>query len=126
MADTRKGVTVIRTLLDFAGLALAAGTGSLVSCGIYMCEDDAFNAGVLADPETEADQAGWLWRTIGQGVHTASVNDSTQERRWKEDLRGMRKYPGDDYTLCLVLQVEAGGFSTINFDGSVRTLYKMS
>ncbi len=119
-------MTVVRTLLDFGAVPVTLGVGSLVSMGIYMCEDDAFNAGVLADPETEADQAGWLWRTIGQSVFAQNFNTFDQQLRIKEDLRGMRKYPGDDYTLCLVLQVEAGGASAINFDGSVRTLYKMS
>jgi len=119
-------MTVVRTLVDFGALAVTPGTGSVVSMGIYMCEDDAFLAGVLADPETEADQAGWMWRNSFQSVFIDGVTNPQGLFRFKEDLRGMRKYPGDDYTLCLVLQVEAGGASTINFDGMVRTLYKMS
>ena len=122
-ADERKGVTLTRTLIDLTVVTVAAGTGGVMSMGIYLVEDDAAAAGAFAEPEVQTDEVSWLWRLMRRPLFTSDPNDYSQAARLVYDIRGQRKYPGIDYTLWLVITT---GTSTTshNVDGGIRCLYK--
>ena len=122
--DEIKGLTAIRMIVRLAVKAVTIGTSGKVSFGVYLIENDALSASVLAEPQDSVDDAGWMWRLAHQDWGAASsVFDASQWFRVHEDLHAMRKYPGEDYTLVLVVgNHDATG--SINVDGMVRTLYK--
>ena len=113
-------MTVVRILIDLQLFNLTAGTGGILGMGIYMGELDAIAAGAAPDPLTADDHPGWMWRSQ-KSVVTSTVNDSSQSTLVKADLRGKRKYSGEDMDLTLVLQRDAPAV-TINIDGLIRVL----
>jgi len=60
--DERKGMTVVRTLVDFDVIPSAAGAAGNLSGGIVLVDGDAFAAAAMPDPDEAQDQPGWLWR----------------------------------------------------------------
>ncbi len=123
-SDEKKGLTLVRTIIEMSYIAVTAGTGSSVHAGIYLVEDDALSAGAFAEPGDSGDDAGWVWRLMNKPVYTSVSNDSSQQTLIKADIRAMRKYPGEDYSMAMIIEVPAGGNSTINTNGMVRMLFK--
>ena len=93
-----------------------------MSAGIYVAEVDAIAAAAAADPETDTDMPGWVWRVSGIGVFTSVANDSSQRTYWKYDLKARRRLPGESFRLMLVLS-NANLATVVNVDGIVRTLW---
>ena len=122
--DEIKGLTATRMIIDLTAVALTAGSGSLLAGGVYIIENDALSATVFAEPQDSIDDAGWMWRVARRPVFTSVVNDSSQVTRLVYDIRSQRKYPGEDYTLVMVLVNLSGGATSMNIDGIVRTLLK--
>ena len=122
--DELKGLTVTRTIIRLAVGGQTINTSGLFHLGIYLAENDA--AAALAFPEVQdtLDDAGWLIRLPFQKWGTGgNTNDFQNFLQVREDIRAMRKYPGEDYTnIILLTNTSASG--TINVDGVVRTLYK--
>ncbi len=122
--DELKGLTAVRVIIRLSVQAAVASTSGLVSMGIYVVEGDALSAGALAEPQDSVDDAGWMFRLARQIWSSgADSQDASQFMRIREDIRSMRKYPGEDYQLTLtVVNHEAAG--SMNMDGIVRTLFK--
>ena len=74
--DERKGMTLLRTLIDITMIAITAGTGSVVGAGIYMISREALTALALFEPDQADDDAGWVWRVIRASVFTSVQNDT--------------------------------------------------
>ena len=124
VADERKGMTLVRTIISLDLVAITAGTGTLVSMGIVMMPLEAVLAGAFPDPNISSDNPGWIWRWH-RGVFTSVVNDRSQVVHVAHDTPAMRKFPTQDYQVRFILNTAAGA-STINTDGLIRTLYKKS
>ena len=117
----RKGMTVVRILIDLSANLTIAGTGANVGMGITLVESDAAAVVQFPDPSVEGDQPGWLWR-VQRPVFTASPNDPSQSTRFVHDIKARRRLPGEDYLLMLVVDSSAGN-AIINVDGIIRTLW---
>ena len=113
-------MTLVRTILDLTFAMTAAGAGGNIVVGIAMVERDAAAAGAFPDPITMGDQPGWLFRTQ-VSVFSSSTNDRSQAVPLFRDLKGRRKFPGEDQTLNLIF--DPGTLtSAVNVDGLVRLL----
>ena len=120
-SDIRKGMTLVRTILDLAFIAISAGTGSVVGAGIYLATLEAFAAGALAEPEDPTDEMAWVWRHPRISVFTSAQNDSSQVVHIREDLKGRRRVPDADYSM--VWRHNVNGTTSVNIDGLVRQLW---
>ena len=65
--SVKKGLTVVRILMDLMIMPQGTGTGGTLSAGIAMMHGDAKSAGANADPAEEDEAAGYLWRWAGHG-----------------------------------------------------------
>ncbi len=61
LQDERKGMTLVRTILELDFLAITAGTGSLVSAGICMWPIEASSAGAFPDADQADYNPAWVW-----------------------------------------------------------------
>ena len=117
----KKGMTLVRMILELNLSAAGTGTGALLHAGIFLLHGDAKTAGVYADPEDQAEQAGYLWRWTGT-CFTSAVNDRSQQTQIKADLKSRRKYPSEDHELVLYMKATSSSI-TVNVDGLIRTLW---
>ena len=118
--DLRKGLTLVRLIVKLTLMAITAGTGTALSLGFYVAEDDAVSAAAVADPEDGGENPGWIHRAIQIPVFTSTVNDYSQARHIDIDTTAKRRYM-DDTNLIMVITLNAGA-SSINVDGHVRQL----
>ena len=126
-ADEVKGLTAVRIIMRLSVQAVTASTSGLVSMGIYLVEGDAAAAAVFAEPQDTSDDAGWMYRNARQlwARDNGAVSTNGNGVIWfREDLHAMRKYPGEDYTLRLIVNNHNAAGAVINVDGMVRTLFK--
>ena len=102
--DEKKGMTVIRMLIDLQFFALSVNTKALLSGGIYIVESDALAVLALSDPSHADEQPGWTWRWS-----TVLSSDSTSISRQHvtADVHSMRKFPGEDTDLISVWELGA-------------------
>ena len=117
----KKGLTLVRTIIDLYCVATGTGTGALVHAGIFMAHGDAVAASALADPLTDSEQAGYIWRWQGN-VFTSVVNDSSQMTHLVYDLKSKRKFPSEDHELVFMMQASVSAIS-VNCDGLIRQLW---
>ena len=120
-ADEKKGMTVVRMLMDLSYRMSAVGTAIILDEGIAMVHNDAFVAGALPDPNDTDEQAGWLWRKRTR-VQSEAITVSRQGTVL--DLRSKRKFPSEDHVLLYISNTDSGG--GINVDGMIRGLYLKS
>ena len=122
VADERKGMTLVRTIIDLTCLLSAVGTGGLVHMGIFELQSDA--AGALALPDVnDSDEAGWIWRVGPRVISATNLNDVSMNSRFIADLRGQRKLTSEDHGLHFIFN--AGTLtSDVNTDGLIRLLFK--
>ena len=106
--------------MDLILTPIETGTGALVGIGTVLMSDEAVAVGAFPEPEVGTDQAGWLWRTV-KSVHTSVANDRSQVTPVIADLRGRRKWPGEDFALILIV-TNFSGVINVNIDGMIRTL----
>ena len=123
-SSEKKGATIVRTLVDLWVMPTATGTGGTGGMGLAMINSEAAAASAFPDMDSPDDQIGFLWRTFFP-FFTSDANDFAQAVRFKEDLRGMRKYPAEDFELTLIMD-NATGTTAFNVDGQVRFLVKKS
>ena len=121
LPEFKKGVTLVRLILELVCVAITAGAGSRLHAGITIVTQDAFAALAIPEPGDSGDEVSWLWRQIGKPVFTSVVNDSSQSVTVSRDLKSKRRYPGEDYNLTLVM--DAVGASSVNVDGLIRLYY---
>ena len=122
--DEKKGMTLVRTIVDLELAAQATGTGGKLSMGIVMVSDDSLAAGAVPDPEDNIDKPGWLWKSL-RSFFTSTINDHAQATVVQHDLRGMRKFPASGADLVLIMTNFAGTV-TVNVDGLIRMLWMKS
>ena len=120
-AVEKKGLTVVRQIVDLTVSALTAGTGGRFFSAMMVMESDAFAAGAAPDLEVQGEDPGFLWRRVDT-VFTDVLNVRANSTLIRLDNRGMRKLPGEDVVLVLVLRQLASGIS-MNVDGLIRTLW---
>ena len=122
-ADEKKGLTLVRTIVKVDVVQTVIGAGGAIAYGIVMVELDANVAGVVPDPGTVGEEAGWLWKALRVPAFTTDLNDYSQRTVINLDIKAMRKYSGEDMNMLLILQVVEGA-NAMNFDGYTRTLFK--
>ena len=119
--DIRKGLTVVRLIIDVTAVLATAGPGGRLSLGIFVGETEAIAASAVPNPSDVGEDPGWLWRTVGQGVFSSLANDMAQVRRFNIDLKARRRYRGEDTNLTLVMDFSTSNES-VNVDGVIRQL----
>ena len=122
------GLTITRTIIDlgFSSTTVAGAWGTQrLSMGICLVSSEAFSAGVVPDPETEADLpvGGWLWRStklIAQNGAGAPVVFPLFI-----DLRSQRKVAAGE--LCFITSNVAGDGTSFSMRtaGLIRTLVRL-
>ena len=121
--DEKKGMTLVRTIIDLTCLLSAAGTGGVISMGLYLIQADALAALALPDVDISSEK-GWIWRTT-RVISSTNVNDISMNSRFIYDLKGNRKLPSEDHDIIFVM--DAGTLSAdVNTDGLIRLLFKKS
>ena len=120
--DLKKGLTLVRTIIDLTVAQTVAGTGANMAMGIYLAGTDAISALVFADPASSGEQPGWVWRKNVSSV-TSLANDASQFVHVFADLKAKRRFPGEDYDMVLVLDGLGSAGSPINIDGMIRQLW---
>ena len=120
----KKGCTLIRTLLDLWVMPTTTGTGGTAGMGLAILHEEGIAASAVPDTDVSDDRGAWLWKVFFP-FFTSDLNDQAQAVRFKEDLRGMRKYPTEDHDLVLIMD-NATGATSFNVDGLVRILCKMA
>ena len=123
MADEVKGATLVRSIIDITMGAVSAGTGTPCAIAMYMIDNEALAAGALADLFQDDDDPGYIWKINQIPVFTNDTNSGQAAVRYQRDIRAMRKFPGEDYSIVMVFET-SGGASNVNFDGFVRMLFK--
>ncbi len=121
-------MTLLRTIIgiDCARTVHDSGEGSeRVSIGIGLTSQEAFAAGVVADPETNTDfpVRGWVWRANYRVFGFAADQPTIFTRRIDKDVRAMRKLEnGEMYLVCSNAALE-GVSGTVRLTGLVRQLW---
>jgi len=118
----KKGITLVRTIIDINVQAGTTGANLELFLGISLISEDSFVAASLPDPLDDDEQAGWLYRKT-VGLAASVLFDHSQTVQVVADIHAMRKYPGEDFLLCLTLERDAAAGS-LNVFGQVRLLYK--
>ena len=120
VADERKGMTLLRTLIDLTSVVISAGSGGLISMGLYMVHTEA--AGAVAFPDAnEQDDQGWIWRSGPRVISATNINDISANNRWIFDLKGKRRFPSEDHGIYLLIDASTLAQS-VNTDGLIRML----
>jgi len=119
--DEKKGMTVVRVIVDLVAQLSAVGTGGLVSMGIAMVAKEAGVAGAFPEVTDQEMEASWMWKRPNLTVSATNLNDQSTFTRFAYDTRVMRKFRFQDNELRLIL--ESGVLtSTVNVNGIVRML----
>ena len=116
----KKGLTVVRTIIDLTVQPQGTGTGGTLSAGIAMYHGDAVAAGATPDPEDPNEQGGYLWRWAGS-AYVSVLNDRSQATKLVYDIKAKRKFPSEDHELIFIFNQDVGAF-THNVDGLIRVL----
>ena len=116
----KKGMTIVRLLIQLSAVLIAAGTGGQLFMGLVMVTTDAIAAAVLPDVDVATEKVGWLWRAQ-RIVSTTAPNDSSQFGIFEVDIRSRRKFAGEDMDLELVVNLPASS-GNMNVDGWIRML----
>ena len=122
------GMTLTRCLvsLDVVSNAVTGTDGIMhVDWGIATASQEAFAAGVVSDPDTQADHPirGWVGRgSLLVGQDNANV---LQPRTVRLDLRSQRKIDGSELFLVVDANSLLGAAFTIRVAGLVRCLCLM-
>ncbi len=117
--DEKKGMTLIRTLVDLKFTPTTADTATRLSVGFFFIEADALAAPALPDPATADEQPGWFYRW----AHVCNIDSTSVSRdRAVADIKAMRKFRAEDYDIVMVAETGAG--APIAVSGLIRLLVK--
>ena len=119
--DEKKGMTIVRIIIDLTTLLVTAGTGGLLSYGIALVSNEAAAAIAYPDADDEDDMGrGWLWRAR-RVVSASNLNDVSMNSRLVYDIRAKRRFSSEDDGLYFIM--DAGTLSSdVNTDGLIRVL----
>ena len=123
--DEARGLTIARILLCLTLTANPLGgvDGVVrVNIGVGVAFREAFNAGIVPDPETspEEPQLGWLYRCT-----YAVVDDTVPGYPYpliKEDLHAQRKLDSGNLYMVVMNRVGYGTSFNVQMIGIIRTL----
>ena len=122
--DERKGMTLVRMIIDFTSLLSVAGSGGVMSYGICPVSSEAASAAAFPDVDSDDDMPRWLWRTR-RVIAATNVNDISMNNRFVYDIKSRWRVPSEDWTLQMI--IDAGALtSDVNSDGLIRTLWLKS
>jgi len=100
-----------------------------VDLGIGVAAEEAFNAGVVPDPDqaSESPARGWLWRDrmvmVSNHITGPPVNDIFQVSEVRADIRAMRKVDrGILYMRSIARELNPTDFAPVRIVGIVRVL----
>ena len=121
-------MTLLRTIvgLDVARAVHDSGEGSeKVSLGIGVTSQEAFAAGIVADPETASDfpVKGWVWRASYRVYGFAADQPAVFNVRIDKDLRGNRKLENGEMYMATTVAALEGSNSSTTIVGIVRQLW---
>jgi len=121
-------MTLMRTIIgiDLAAFTHDSGEGSYVNdCGIGATSQEAFAAGVVADPETDTDfpARGWVWRAQYRGYGFAAGQADVFNRRVDLDIRSRRKLENGEMYIVITNFAVEGANILIRVTGYIRQLY---
>ena len=117
----KKGVSLLRTLLDLTFRATTLGTYPEAMGGIVMVKGDADAAGAVPDPGDVADQPGWVTR-----YHRKATDANAEPLiRLQQDIRTSRKYLGANDTLLIIHDNISAASGNIIITGLVRALIRI-
>ncbi len=124
-------MTLLRTIigLDLAYTVHDAGEGSqIVSLGIGVASQEAFAAGIVADPNDGDDfpTRGWIWRASYRVFGFAADQPAVFTRRIDLDMRSMRKLENGECYMNVMNTAAEGVSSTVKVSGLIRQLYMVS
>ena len=127
-SESRMGMTLIRLIFcfDFGHLIHDSGEGSqIVDFGIGIASQEAFAAGVVADPEvsTEFPTGGWLFRCRLRTYGFAADQPSVYSRTIERDLRAKRKLNNGELFFSVDNSADQGTGGSIQALGIVRALF---
>ena len=129
VADPEKrGCTVVRIIMRVTLLPVVINgvTGrQTVSVGIALASDDAFAAGALPDPQTQADYpvGGWMYRD--QVVVPSESTGVVPHVVLQADLRAQRKLDRSSLFFTYHSQLDEGVSFEVQLTGIIRVLYKL-
>jgi len=123
-----RGGTLTRTLVCLYAVPSPIGGAAgmqMVNIGVGVASQEAFTAGIVADPQEENDfpQGGWVYR-----CRHAVIDDPTPGYPTpliKEDLRAMRKINRGELYLTFVSEAGQGVAFAVRLVGIVRCLVKL-
>ncbi len=121
-------MTLMRTIIgvDLAYTVHDAAEGShRLDIGIGVTSQEAFAAGIVADPETMTDfpARGWIWRARYRLYGFAADQPAVYDRRVDLDLRSRRKLENGEAYLVASSNLVEGGTSTVRITGLIRQLW---
>ena len=121
-------MTLMRTIIgiDVGHFIHDSGEGSSVlAMGIGATSQEAFAAGILADPETETDfpARGWVWRAEYRLYSFAADDPTVDNRRIDLDLRSRRKLENGEMYFHAVNNGIEGVNVVLRVNGYIRQLW---
>ncbi len=124
-------LTLLRTILchDYSYTVHDAGEGTqTVDVGIGVTSDEAFNAGVLPDPETASEHPtrGWVYRCRHRLHGFAADQAAVDVRTVNRDLRSKRVIQNGELFLSITNQNDTGAAASIQVTGITRCLFLIS
>ncbi len=122
-----QGLTLVRTIIDLTIVPSASPTGfgaQAVDFAIGLTSQEAFAAGVLPDPNAEAEQpvTPWVYRTR---VGIVQDLDVPRPVRIQADIRGQRLIHGGELFWIIDNNILLGTAFSIHVAGLIRTLFKL-
>ena len=122
--DEKKGMTLVRTIVDLDLHATSVSSGGRLALGIVIAEDDAIAAGSFPEAQDNIGKPGWVWKAL-KTFGTSDINDRSQRTIIHEDLKSRRKFQASGYDLVLIVN-NFEGVTAVNIDGLIRTLWLKS
>ena len=122
--DEKKGMTVVRVIVDLVGVLSVSGTGGLVSMGLAMISLD--NAGSLPEPNDPDQEIDWAWKTMNRTVANDSVNDQSQWTIFRYDSTVGRRFRFKEAQFRWIAEEHGGSLDNITINGQIRLLVAKS
>jgi len=128
--DARTTLSRTRGIVQamLVGPGIADGDGFLGAHGIGIVSTDAFTAGAVPDPLTDADWPGWLWYQYfdirDPDVSNAATRSAQGFQRDVIDSKAMRKFGASETIFGASEFVEVGGANMV-ISADTRMLFKL-
>ena len=116
----RKGMSIVRWIVDLTAIVVSASTGGIIHMGMYMASDEEIAAGAVADPGAVDDKPGWVFK-MSRPVYASGFLDYSMGTPFQIDTKVRRRFLTEDYNPILV--IDSGVLATsVNINGLIRLL----